>query len=111
MHDVPPGEALVVPGRHPHYVEHPGDAPAVSLCLGWWTRASVAERKVHDVNHALRRLRIDPAPPGRGVRDAVKRRAFDGISLATGKGRAFRGVRGDRGAAGASSPSCRSRSL
>ena len=30
--------------------------------------------------------------PARGVRDAVKRRAFDGISLATGKGREFRGV-------------------
>jgi hypothetical protein len=47
---------------------------------------------VHDVNHALRRLRIDPAPPGHGVRDAVKRRAFDGLSVVTGKGRAFRGV-------------------
>ena len=92
VHDLPTGEALLVPGRHPHYVEHPGEVPAVSLCLGWWTPASVAERKVHDVNHALRRLRVDPAPPGHGVRDAVKRRAFDGISLATGKGREFRGV-------------------
>ena len=44
------------------------------------------------MNHALRRLRIDPAPPGHGLRDAAKRRAFDGISVVTGKGRAFRGV-------------------
>ncbi len=92
VHDLAPGEALLLPGRFPHYVEHPGDEPAVSLCLGWWTRASIAERKVHDVNHALRRLRLAPARPGHGLRDAAKRQAFDAISLLTGKGRAFRGL-------------------
>jgi hypothetical protein len=92
--DLAPGEGFVLPGRFPHYVEHPGDEPAVSLCVGWWTRASIAERKVHDVNYALRRLRLAPAAPGHVRRDAAKRRAFDTMSFVTGKGRAFRRLHG-----------------
>ena len=47
---------------------------------------------MHDVNHALRRLRLAPAAPGHGRRDAAKRQLFDTLALMTGKGRAFRGL-------------------
>lgn len=88
-----PGEGITVPTRWPHWVEHHGPDPTVTFEVEYWTTASVRERKVHEVNWVLRRLRLRPAPPGRpGRRDAGKRLLFDLASRASGRGGAFRGA-------------------
>jgi hypothetical protein len=91
--DLKPGDGVVAPPRWLHWIEHPGDDPAVSFEVGYWTAAAVRERKVYEVNWLLRRARLHPKPPGASLRrDRVKRRTFDLISRLTRKGAEFRGV-------------------
>jgi hypothetical protein len=86
-----PGTGCFVPSRWAHWLDHPSDEPVVSFELGFWTPESVRERKVHDVNWLLRRMKIAPAPPG-GAADARKLKAFDVISTVTRKGTRYRGI-------------------
>jgi hypothetical protein len=88
--DLAVGDACAAPPRWPHWLEHPGPAPAVSFELSYWTPETIRDRKVYDVNWLLRRAKVTPKPPG-GPRDAVKVKLFDLIGTATGKGRAHRG--------------------
>ena len=89
--DIGPGDGCHVPIRWAHWLTHEGDAPAISIELGIWTREAVRLRKVHDVNWGLRRLHLSPAAPG-GRYDGVKCRAFDAVSRLRGKGEEFRGA-------------------
>lgn len=93
-YDLPPGEACAAPPRWPHWLEHPGPDPAVSFEVGYFTAENVRERKVYDINWMLRKSKfVKPrAPHASPGRDAVKRKAFDAISLVTRKGVEFRGV-------------------
>ncbi len=84
------GQGLALPGRWPHWVEHHGPDPTVTFEVEYWTPASARERKLHDVNWALRRLGRDPSPPEQGARsDGAKRLAFDVAARLTGRGTAF----------------------
>jgi mannose-6-phosphate isomerase-like protein (cupin superfamily) len=90
--EIGPGQAISLPGRWPHWVEHHGPAPTVTFEVEYWTPASARERKVHDVNFALRRARLRPRPPGSPRRDAVKVAGFDAVARLTGRGGAFVGA-------------------
>ncbi len=88
---IEPGTGCFVPSRWAHWLDHPTDEPVVSFELGFWSKESVRERKVYDVNWLLRRMRIDPAGPG-GPNDARKLKLFDAISTVTRKGVRYRGI-------------------
>jgi hypothetical protein len=86
-------DGFAAPPRWPHWIEHPGDEPAVSFEVGYWTPLAIRERKVYDMNWLLRRARLTPKPPGVDPRrDRLKQRTFDLISMATGKGGEYRGI-------------------
>lgn len=88
-----PGDAAFAPARWLHWVEHVSTEQVVSYEVEFWTRRSARERKVRDVNWALRRARLRPRPPGRSpLRDAAKVAAFDLGSRLTGRGSALRGA-------------------
>jgi hypothetical protein len=74
---IPAGHGCYVPCRWAHWLEHPGGVPIVSFEVGFWTHDAILQRKVYDVNWALRRLRLDPAPPGNPRRDRMKADLFD----------------------------------
>ena len=88
---IPPGAGCFVPSRWAHWLDHPSDEPIVSFELGFWTVDSLRRRKIYDVNWLLRRLRLNPKPPGEG-RDGLKCRFFDLASTVTRKGLQYRGV-------------------
>jgi hypothetical protein len=88
---LPPGHGCFLPSRWPHWLTHPLEEPTVSFEIGYWTRKSLRDRKVYDVNSMLRRMKLDPQPPG-GPRDDLKRRGFDAICTATRKGLQYRGL-------------------
>lgn len=92
--DLGPRDACAAPPRWPHWLEHPGDDPAVSFEVGYWTAEAIRERKVYEINWLIRKTRVvRPRPPLSNPRsDRMKQKAFDAISLATGKGAEFRGV-------------------
>ena len=87
---IAPGRGCFVPCRWAHWLEHPGEEPVVSFEIGFWTRDAILQRKVYDVNWALRRLRLDPTPPG-GPRDRTKAELFDVASRLTRKVPQYRG--------------------
>lgn len=92
-YDLSPGDAFAAPPRWPHWIEHPGDEPAVSFEVGYWTADDVRTRKVWEVNWLMRKLHLSPRPPGEDAgRDARKRQVFDVVSIATRKGSEFRGI-------------------
>jgi len=88
---IPPGWGCFVPSRWAHWLSHPGDEPAVSFELGFWTLESVRVRKVYDVNWLLRKAGLDPSPPQSG-RDELKGRIFDTVSVVTRRGGQYRGI-------------------
>ena len=62
-YDLQPGDGVYVPPNAPHWVEN---GPAVSVSLSITFRTPVTERgaTVHVVNGRLRKLGLDPRPPG-----------------------------------------------
>lgn len=88
---IEPGTGCFVPSRWAHWLDHPSDEPVVSFEIGFWTPEAVRERKVHDVNWLLRRLRMDPQAPD-GPADDRKLRVFDALSTVTRKGVRYRGI-------------------
>ena len=91
-YDLHVGDGCGAPPRWVHWLEHPGDEPAISFECGFWTAEAVRERKVYEVNWLLRKTRVVRPKPPRAGRDALKQRVFDAISVATGKGSELRGV-------------------
>jgi mannose-6-phosphate isomerase-like protein (cupin superfamily) len=59
-----PGEALYVPVMAPHYVKN-GPAPSISLSITWRSEWSFAEADARAFNGWLRKLGLQPRPPGR----------------------------------------------
>ncbi len=88
---IPPGHGCYVPCRWAHWLEHPGDEPVVSFEIGFWTRDAILQRKVYDVNWALRKAGLRPKPPGDATRDRFKAELFDVASRLTGKVPQYRG--------------------
>jgi hypothetical protein len=90
---IPPGTGCFVPCRWAHWLEHPADEPTISFEMGFWTYDAIRQRKVYDVNWALRRLRVEPTPPGViPGRDRLKSRLFDLASVVARKGEAYRSL-------------------
>lgn len=59
-----PGEAVYVPVMAPHFVRN-GTAPSVSFSITWRSAWSFAEADARAFNGLLRKLGLQPKPPGR----------------------------------------------
>jgi hypothetical protein len=76
------GHGVHFPSTAPHWVEN-GDEVSVSININF-DLVSVHRRlkRVYSLNRVIRRLGIEPAPPGISpLRDAVKERASGGVDL------------------------------
>jgi hypothetical protein len=78
-----PGHGVHFPSTAPHWVEN-GDQVSVSININF-DLVSIHKqlKRVYTVNRVLRRLGVEPAPPGNSaLRDALKVRASFGIDWA-----------------------------
>lgn len=74
--ELTPGTALHVPSLYPHWVKN-GAAVSISFSAGFITRAYERKSAVYQVNRALRRLGLKPAPVGRSpARDNLKYQGY-----------------------------------
>jgi quercetin dioxygenase-like cupin family protein len=74
-----PGEAVYVPVKAPHWVKN-GPEVSISLSITWRSEWSYAEGDARGLNHMLRRLGVEPAPPRRyPARNAAKALAYRAI--------------------------------
>jgi hypothetical protein len=74
-----PGEGLYFPSTTPHMTRTttewvvPGDGVSISIGVTFYTSVTRRYALVHQVNRALRRMGLDPTPPGRSAwRDILK---------------------------------------
>jgi hypothetical protein len=75
-----PGVAAHHPPLAPHWVRN-GDAPSVSVSIGFCMRPVDARARVYQANHYLRKLGLKPAPPGKSaLRDRLKGGALGALS-------------------------------
>ncbi len=71
-----PGKAVHVPSMYPHWVKN-GAEVSISFSAGFVTRAYERKSAAYQVNRALRRLGLKPAPVGRSpVRDHLKYQSY-----------------------------------
>jgi hypothetical protein len=71
-----PGDGVYVPSFMPHWVQN-GDQVSVSLSITFRTRLSERAERVHALNARLRRLHLEPGPPGKSaVADHTKEIAY-----------------------------------
>jgi hypothetical protein len=79
-YDMLPGDGVYLPPDKPHFVKT-FDEPSVSLSVTWRTPASEVVRHVHMFNARMRRLGLQPAPPGRSPgRDRAKEVLLRGMN-------------------------------
>jgi len=82
------GDGVFVPLLAPHWVEN-GDAVSISLSITWHTQGCDRAELVHSLNARLRRVGLNPRPPGTSpVSDWAKYVAVRGLHLAAGAARA-----------------------
>jgi hypothetical protein len=75
-----PGVAAHHPPLAPHWVRN-GEAPSVSVSIGFCMRPVDARARVYQANHYLRKLGLQPAPPGiSALRDHLKGAALGALS-------------------------------
>jgi hypothetical protein len=75
-----PGLAAHHPPLSPHWVRN-GDAPSVSVSIGFCMRPVDARARVYQANHYLRKLGLKPLPPGvSSLRDTLKGSALGAMS-------------------------------
>ncbi len=75
-----PGLAAHHPPLSPHWVRN-GEAPSVSVSIGFCMRPVDRRAHVYQVNHYLRKLGLTPAPPGRSrLRDSIKSAGLGALS-------------------------------
>ncbi|HZF94437.1 MAG TPA: transcriptional regulator [Allosphingosinicella sp.] len=83
-HPLVPGEAVYVPVKAPHWVKN-GPEVSISLSITWRSEWSYAEADSRGMNHVLRRIGLDPAPPQRfPARNAAKALAYRALRKAKG---------------------------
>jgi quercetin dioxygenase-like cupin family protein len=61
--DMQPGDAVYVPPHAPHWVQN-GDQASISLSITFRTPATERVARVSSINARLRRLHLNPRPPG-----------------------------------------------
>jgi mannose-6-phosphate isomerase-like protein (cupin superfamily) len=64
--DLEPGTGVYIPALVPHWV-HNDPAVSISITLTYFTDASLRDSRIEDFNSRLRRLHLDPRPPGKSV--------------------------------------------
>ncbi len=75
-YDLEPGQGVFIPPRAAHYVEN-GPGRCTALSIVFLHRGTRDEVPVYAWNARLRRLGLEPTPPGRSpLRDSAKRRSF-----------------------------------
>jgi ribosomal protein L16 Arg81 hydroxylase len=78
--ELDPGDGLYIPAYVPHWVEN-GAAVSVSFSIPFYTKASEDAELVQRANARLRRLRLNPRPPGASPRiDRVKAAVYGSIA-------------------------------
>jgi hypothetical protein len=83
--DLGPGDGIHVPLYAPHWVEN-GPAPCVALAVTFHTAGLRRTERVHSFNAHLRRLGVDPRPPGRTrFVDAAKAATIGGWEQTVGR--------------------------
>jgi ribosomal protein L16 Arg81 hydroxylase len=91
--DLAPGEGVFLPPRAAHYVEN-GPDPCTALSVVFFHRNSQRQVPVYAINRRLRRVGLNPRPPGESrLRDAAKRLSHQAASTPT---RMIRSVRDRR---------------
>jgi len=58
-----PGEGVHVPGFYPHMVQN-GDSVSLSINFAFLTDATIRHQNVYSMNARLRKLGLNPSPPG-----------------------------------------------
>lgn len=58
-----PGEGVHVPGFYPHMVKN-GDSVSLSINFAFLTDATIRHQNVYSMNARLRKLGLNPSPPG-----------------------------------------------
>jgi hypothetical protein len=75
-----PGTVVHHPPLAPHWVQNGNDV-SVSVSIGFCLRPLDRRARVYQVNHLLRRLGLDPTPPGKSkLRDGLKQAAIGIVS-------------------------------
>lgn len=75
VYQLEPGMGAHVPVNAPHWVQN-GDLPSASLSVNFQFRGR-SRSDVYRANYYLRRLGLEPTPPGRSeIKDTVKRSLF-----------------------------------
>ncbi len=75
-----PGLAAHHPPLSPHWVRN-GEAPSVSVSIGFCMRPVDARARIYQANHYLRKLGLKPVPPGASaLRDRLKGCALGALS-------------------------------
>lgn len=84
--EMEPGDGVHVPAFMPHVVHTNADGYALSLAFASRTEATLRHTAVHGLNGRLRRLGVNPTPPGRRMRqDRLKERAFQAAKQIAGR--------------------------
>jgi hypothetical protein len=77
-----PGMGVYIPQVVPHWV-HNGPAVSISITFTFFTTATVRKNRIEDLNARLRRLHLNPRPPGQSASiDAAKTAAIGAVGLA-----------------------------
>jgi hypothetical protein len=77
-----PGKVVHHPPLAPHWVQNGNDV-SVSVSIGFCLRPLDRVARVYQVNHYLRRLGLEPTPPGRSaLRDGLKKAGIGLLSKA-----------------------------
>jgi hypothetical protein len=78
VYHLAPGTGIYHPVNDPHWVRN-GDTYCVSLTILFYMRQYDLRARVYQVNHLLRRLKLNPTPPGKSLLlDSIK---IHGIGL------------------------------
>jgi len=73
VYDLRAGQGVHIPSFAPHWVQN-GDNISIALSINYEMRSIEKQSRVHWFNHRLRKLGIQPTPPGPSAwRDAIKR--------------------------------------
>lgn len=73
-YDLEPGIGVYIPPLVPHWVYN-GPAVSVSITLTYFTAATQRQYRIEHLNSRLRRLRLNPRPPGKSMPTDVAKTA------------------------------------
>lgn len=79
--DLEPGTGVYIPPLVPHWVYN-DPAVSISITLTYFTAATQRDYRIEDLNSRLRRLHLDPRPPGQSaVADLAKTGAIGALRI------------------------------